>query len=188
MLVKLLNDSDKNRLLAFAGLLSICDKPLLYDGQPKDEVTSRTDMSRISFKKGEAESNLLQSWTKDFDPSKADAYSPYDDIENDLLSRLKDIPLSKNSEAPAIRWPAVSAALQRIFKESGLTGNYPIRIALFELILMALADGCISSIEYRFLEEFNFQHKVDALAFNEIRERAETAYHESQKTLALILE
>lgn len=188
MLIKLLSDSDKNRLLTFAGLLSICDKPLLYDGQPKDEITSRTDMSRISFRKGEPESNLLQSWIKDFDPSNTDAYSPYEDIENDLLSRLRDIPLSKNSEAPELRWPAVSAVLQKLFKESSLTGMYPIRVALFELILMALADGCISSIEYRLLEEFNFQHKVDSLAFNEIRERAEIAYHESQKTLALVLE
>ena len=61
-------------------------------------------------------------------------------------------------------------------------------IMLYELMLMALAGGEMSSIEYRFLEIFKQHHRIDDCDFDEILERAKTTYREVQKTIALVLE
>lgn len=192
MLVKLLSEDDKAHFLKLAELLSVADKPLLWDGKTKDEVTPRTDMQKVSFAKGEAESNLLSDWLQEggvgFTPSYFKARKKDSEVEKLLLEWLADIPLDKNTEISIERFIAVSEVLQSILKEKPVTTRHANRIMLYELMLMALAGGEMSSIEYRFLEIFKQHHKVDDSDFDEILERAKTTYREIQKTIALVLE
>lgn len=201
MLVKLLSEDDKAHFLKLAELLSIADKPLLWDGKTKDEVTPRTDMKKVSFAKGEAESKLLSDWSQDIRPDTMmrafgnksfenilTGKEPATEIEKLLLDRLGDIPLHRNTEDSVERLNAVSASLHRLLESGPATTPHAVRIMLFELMLMALAAGGISSIEYRFLEILKQHHQVDDRDFEELLERAETMFREVQKTIALVLE
>lgn len=205
MLVKVLSEVDKAHFLKLAELLSIADKPLLWDSKTKDEVTPRTDMKKMSFAKGEAESRLLCDWSLEVSSDSKTTASRdkavhevvhemlygsarTTEVEKLLLAQLGDIPLHKNTEDSVERLNAVSAVLHRLLEEGSATTHYAVRIVLYELMLMALAGGGISSIEYRFLEILKQHHHVDDCDFNEILERAESMYREVQKTIALILE
>lgn len=191
MLVKLLSEDDKAHFLKLAELLSIADKPLLWDGKAKDEVTSRTDMKKVSFAKGEAESKLLSDWSQEVRAGSmmmAFGYNPTSAVEKQLLDQLADIPLHKNTEDSVERLNAVSAILHRLLEGTSATTPHAVRIVLYELMLMALAAGGISTIEYRFLEILKQHHQVDDRDFAEILERAESMYREVLKTIALVLE
>ena len=199
MLIKLLSEDDKARFIQLAELLSIADKPLLWDGKTKDEVTPRTDMKKVSFAKGEAESKLLSDWSQEVRASSMKAgfgnksfaemwMASANAVEKLLLDQLEDIPLHKNTEDSVERLNAVSAALHRLLEGGSATTRHAVRIVLYELMLMALASGGISSIEYRFLEILKQHHQVDDCDFEEILERAETVYREVQKAIALVLE
>jgi hypothetical protein len=192
MLVKLLSENDKAYLLKLAELLSIADKPLLWDGKRANEITPKTDIKKVAFAKGEAESNLLSEWSqKDkvgLKPWPFPVSTKETEVEKLLLEWLADIPLDKNTETSIERFIAVSEVLQSLLKGSPATTRYANRIMLYDLMLMTLASGEISSIEYRFLEIFKQHHKVDDSDFDEILERAKTTYREVQKTIALILE
>jgi len=63
-----------------------------------------------------------------------------------------------------------------------------VKIVLFELMSLALADGNISDVENSFLHKFSSHYKIDDETFNEIRERVEIMHREHQKTIDLILE
>lgn len=192
MLVKLLSENDKAHFLKLAELLSISDKPLLWDGKKKDEVTPRTDMQKVSFAKGEAESKLLSDWLQEgkvgLTPWSFAASEKDTAVEKLLLEWLAEIPLEKNTEISIERFIAVSEVLQSLLKGKPVTTRHANRIMLYELMLMALAGGEMSSIEYRFLEIFKQHHRIDDCDFDEILERAKTTYREIQKTIALVLE
>lgn len=191
MLIKLLSDDDKRHFLKLAELLSIADKPLLWDGKTKDEITPRTDMQKVSFIKGEAESQLLTDWAQEGGIGIERTFNHLfstKEIEKLLLDQLANIPLNKNTENSVERFNAVSAVLQQLLKGSPATTRHANRIMLYELMLMALAEGNISSIEYRFLEVMKQHYLVDDCDFDEILERAKTTYREVQKTIALVLE
>lgn len=191
MLVKLLSENDKAHFLKLAELLSIADKPLLWDGKTKDEVTPRTDMQKVSFAKGEAESKLLSDWSQEVGSGFGGIFGSIfsaKEMEKLLLDQLANIPVHKNTENSVERFNAISTVMHYLLKASPATTRHANRIMLYELMLMALASGEISSIEYRFLEIFKQHHKVDDSDFDEIFERAKTTYREVQKTIALILE
>lgn len=196
MLLRLLSEDDKAHFLKLAELLSLADKPLLWDGKKRDEVTSRTDMKKASFEKGEAESKLLSDWYKEVGTAQTGFaffaskgwVSSAKQVERLLLDRLEDIPLNKNTEDSVERLNAVTEMLHRLLEDGSATAPYAVRIVLYELMLMALAAGGMSSIEYRFLEILKQHHQVDECDFSEILERAETMYREVQKTIALVLE
>lgn len=192
MLVKLLSENDKAHFLKLAELLSIADKPLLWDGKTKDEVTPRTDMQKVSFAKGEAESKLLSDWLQEAEvgltPWSFAAREKDTEVEQLIFEWLADIPLDKNTEISIERSIVVSEVLQSLLKEKPVITRHANRIMLYELMLMALASGEISSIEYSFLEIFKEHHKIDDIDFDEILERAKTTYREIQKTIALVLE
>lgn len=202
MLVKLLSEEDKAHFFQLAELLSISDKPLLWDGKAKDEVTSRTDMKKVSFAKGEAESKLLSDWSREVSGDKDMRATGYKQkladilrgeasptaVEKLLLDQLAGVPLHKNTEDSVERLNAVSAILHRLLEGTSATTPHAVRIVLYELMLMALAAGGISTIEYRFLEILKQHHRVDDRDFAEILERAESMYREVLKTIALVLE
>lgn len=188
MLTKLLSDSDKNDLFTLAELLSLSDKPILWDGKTREEVSSTTDLKNVSIQRGDAESRLLTEWTEHNGRRRSSLFVAAPGPEEVLLGHLKTVPLQKNSEDTEVRWNAVSASLRHFTKASSISDPYAVRVVLYQLMLMALADGSISSIEYLFLDEVKHHFKVDDFYFNEIRERAESMYRETQKTVALILE
>lgn len=196
MLVKLLSKDDKVHFLKLAELLSIADKPLLWDGKTKDEITARTDMTKVSIAKGEAESKLLSDWAKEYSSGSFNEQfgGIFSDlfggkaVEKLLLDQLIDIPLHKNTEDSVARVTAVLTVLDSLLKNSSLASPHAVRIVLYELMLMALASGGMSHIELRFLKTFKQHHQVDDCDFDEILERAESVFREVQKTIALVLE
>lgn len=200
MLLKLLSEEQKKTLVVFAELLSVADKPVLWDGKTKEEITSRTNMDNLSFQKGEAELALLQEWREEAGIKESDfqqrmhslfdgkTIKTRDQIERDLLGILKDIPLRESTEAPEVRSPAVSLILQDLLKEKSIEGTQAAKAILFELMLLALVSGNISGVEYRFLGEFALHHNIDDITFQEILERAEAFCRERRKTISLILE
>jgi len=115
MFIKLLSKDDQKRLRDLAQLLSIADKPMLWDGKMKEEISSTTDMTKLSFKKGDAESALLNDFERE--TWGEDGHIGFRDdgnIQKKLLNILKEIPVLKNTEASEIRWPAVSSVLLEI--------------------------------------------------------------------------
>ncbi len=59
MLLKLLSGSDKKHLLVLAELLALADKPLLWDGKTKDQITSETRLDKLTIQKGGLETALI---------------------------------------------------------------------------------------------------------------------------------
>lgn len=62
------------------------------------------------------------------------------------------------------------------------------KIMLFEMFLVALRDGVISSIEQELLKAFQRHYQLEDFMFDELLERAEALNTEISKTIALVLE
>ena len=61
MLLKLLSDHDRKDFIEVVELLILADKPLLWDGKLKDEITPQTNISKISIKKSSSDENAAGS-------------------------------------------------------------------------------------------------------------------------------
>ena len=111
-----------------------------------------------------------------------------ENIANRLLEKIKNVPLHQIEE-PTTRVTAISEVLRTLL-EKHKTSGIPsvIKLMQFELMLLALADGSISTIEYHVLNAFKHHHKLDDFTFGDLLERAESTHREAQKTIALILE
>lgn len=216
MLIKLLSRPHQESLRDLARLLSIADKPFLRGGKMKEEITSNTNTRNLSFKQGRAESSMLMDWSNesctnengklDFSISENNSYE-MGTIQKGMLpwvingqgfslvlEALGNVPLLGNTEHQEIRWPVVLSALRGILDRlqkhgsSNALDSRSVKIVLFELISLALADGNISEIESHFLKEFANYYHIDKDTFNEIHERAETMSREQKKTIEIILE
>lgn len=204
MLFGLLSEADREEFLGIATLLGLSDKPILWDGKGQEEISARTNMENLTIQKGDAESSLLEAWgleaksprgagatysaalAQGFFMKGASLFSRQG-IEKKFIELLKDVPLHIIQDE-GVRWGVVSSALRGLLQEKTPSTFYANKVMLFELMLLALADGKVSGIEYQFLNEFTHHHKMDGDDFNEILERAESMYRERQKTIALILE
>lgn len=202
MLFGFLSDADREDFLGIATLLSLSDKPLLWDGKGQEEISARTNMGRLTIQKGEAESSLLDAWRSGVKSSdgvtaaaavaqgifvKGMTRFARQGVEKEFIERLKGVPLNSIQDE-GVRWNVVSGVLRGLLQEKVPTTFYANKVMLFELMLLALADGRVTGIEYQFLSEFGRHHKLDDDDFNEILERAECMYREMQRTIALILE
>lgn len=188
MFIKLLSSTDKRLLLDLAKLLALSDKPLLWDGKTSEEITANTDLSALSIQEGELERELIA----DLDISAGVAHLnvglfPGDPIRNRLIHVLKTYPISK-VEKPETRTQAATSLLKELLK--GKTFELPTapKVILFELLLVALRDGQISSIEWALLKEYQLHHQLDDFIFDDLLERAEALNQEVSKTIAIILE
>lgn len=213
MLIKLLSKDDKESLISLAEFLSISDKPMLWNGKSMDEASARIhdDEVEFSFARGEAESALLADWRKmrveeetsgvttfTLSPPAAWPFKPEGrtgskdkgatEAEKDLIELLREVPLKLDSAAPEVRASAVSTVLRKLHEKNKVSSSYAIRIVLFELMLMAFADGKISALELYALRDLQHHYGVDDESFREILEQAETVSRVNQRTLALILE
>ncbi|MGE8220442.1 MAG: hypothetical protein ACN6OU_11895 [Stenotrophomonas acidaminiphila] len=198
MFLHMLSDRDKEEFLKVATLLSLSDNELHWDGKTLDELTGNVSLDSAAFREMDAEKNILNSFmlecgkdtsrtwvhvgigrTKDF---------LFTEVEKDLLKRLTVLPLKKMND-PDERIKAAAAVLQDVFDhmEACVSPASP-KAMLYELMLLALADGEISFVEDALLKQFSTFHKLDELTYDDLLDRAKSMNVEANKTLSLILE
>lgn len=193
MLVKLLSATDKKHLLELLELLALADKPLLWEGKTKNEITSETDLGKLSIQKGKQETALIAELESEgkqsfehFSGLFASAFGS-SSVEARLLDKIKTFPVQKVEE-PATRVQAATMILREMLEGKKFEFPSVSKLMLFELILMALSGGSISSIEWALLKEFQHHHQLEDFIFDDILERAETMNKEVSKTISIILE
>lgn len=195
MLIKLLSDEDKKHLLELAKLLAVSDKPLLWDGKPSDELTSSTNLDALSIQEGEQERELIAdlkvsagvNQSRLYAFAFASAFSSSSGVHERLIEVLKTYPITK-VEKPESRVEAATTVLRELLKENTFELPTAPKVILFELLLVALRDGHISSIEWALLKEYQLHHQLDDFIFDDLLERAEALNQEVSKTIAIILE
>lgn len=190
MLLKQLSLDDKRDFLRIAELLSLADKPVVQEGKFRIRLTyDGSFSSNQSIQRGERESAAMAELVSicERDVSAAGATIGRWDMESALLKRTSKLPLHA-AEDPATRAAASLEVLRDLL--NGKKSEMPAvpKVMLFELMLLALADGSISSIEWQLLNEFKHHHRLEDHIFDDLLERAESTYREAQKTIAIILE
>lgn len=193
MFVRLLSSTDKAMLVACAELLSVSDDPLLWDGKVKDDITSSTDLTLLSFERD----SLEVAWISELKNEKALddnalssafnflAGSPT--VASALLEKLKECSLT-NVESPEVRLQAATVVLKGILTKQAIVNPSVVKLMLFELMSLALRDGCISNIEWGVLKEFQRYYQLEDFMFDDLLERAEAINQEVTKTISIILE
>lgn len=200
MLIKLLSDSDKQHLLELAKLLALADKPLLWDGKTYDEWTSGTDLNALTIQEGEKERELIAELEQSINPPTRSVArsSPFasgfvfgsvssTDVGSRLIEVLKTYPIPKVKK-PETRAQAATTVLKELLKGKKFELPTAPKVILFELLLVALRDGTITSIEWALLKEFQLHHQLEDFIFDDLLERAETLNQEVSKTISIILE
>ncbi|WP_422419041.1 hypothetical protein [Pseudomonas sp. GZD-222] len=189
MLIKLLSDTDKKFLVKVAKLLALSDKPLLWDGKTADELTSGTDLTALSIQEGEQERELIADM-EGATPEHRNLFGIVtfsDEICDRLVEVLKTFPITK-VEKPESRVQAATTVLKELLKDKKFELPTAPKVILFELLLVALRDGHISSIEWALLKEYQRHFQLEDFIFDDLLERAETLNKEVSKTISIILE
>lgn len=195
MLIKLLSDEDKKHLLELAKLLALSDKPLLWDGKTSEEFTASTNLSALSIQEGEQERELIADLEASAGVNQsgllafgfASAFYSSSDVRERLIEVLKTYPIPK-VEKPESRVQAATTVLRELLEDKTFELPTAPKVILFELLLVALRDGQISSIEWALLKEYQAHHQLDDFIFDDLLERAEALNQEVSKTIAIILE
>lgn len=194
MLIKLLSDVDKKHLLELSRLLAMADKPLLWDGKTSDEFSSSTDLNALTIREDDQERELIAELESSAGVARTNtfglpfaAFTLTSDVRERLIEVLKTYPIPK-MEKPETRVQAATTVLKELLK--GKTFELPSapKVILFELLLVALRDGHISSIEWALLKEYQRHHQLEDFIFDDLLERAETLNQEVSKTISIILE
>ncbi|MWK58907.1 hypothetical protein GO594_23230 [Pseudomonas otitidis] len=212
MLIKMLPEPEKKLLLDLIQLLALSDNPILWDGKKYDELTSDTNLSNLSIQADEQENELIadlersagQSVRREsntFGPgvSSGSIYAFFSQdmtvgaltgtssVERELIERIKLFPIHK-MELPETRVAAAQTVLAQLLEGQSATRPEPPKIMLFEMILVALRDGSISSIERELLKAFQHHYQIADFIFEDLLDRAEALNSEVSKTIALVLE
>lgn len=216
MLIKMLPEPEKGLLLDLIQLLALSDNPILWDGKKYDELTSDTDLSKLSIQADVQESELIADLERSAGQSvrrrsnffgsvarslpqimrekaQARALGVEDKsieisiVEAELIEKLKMFPIHK-MELPETRIAAAQAVLGQLLEGQSATQPELPKIMLFEMILVALRDGSISSIERELLKEFQHHYQIADFIFEDLLDRAEALNGEISKTIALVLE
>jgi hypothetical protein len=189
MLLMHLSDEDQRTFMSVAELLCLADQPLLWGGKRRDQITAGTDIANVSIERSEVESaaleqlqSLLASGTGRFKIT-----LKRHNVERELVQRMQSMPLDQ-TEQPAVRSNVATEVLRALLKDKTAALPSVPKLMLFELFLLALKDGGISSIEWQLLTEFRHHYGLEDFIFDDLRERAECTHREAQKTLAIILE
>lgn len=182
MLIKLLPNHERVLLLNLARLLALSDKPLMWEGKTKDELTADSSLSALSIQQGALESDVLA----DLENATGSEALP-SLIEWELTEKLKNFPLSK-IDLPESRVEAANAVLADLLEGKKAHALSTPKIMLFQLLLIALRDGKISSIEWSLLKGVQRHYQLQDFIFDDLLERAEALNSEISKTIALVLE
>lgn len=216
MLVRLLSNTDKSYLIKCAELMAISDDVLLWDGKIRSEITSNTDISRISLKRDGLESALISELRNEginiadhifplnesslmnavvslsgattlFEKNYDGTSKVITSIEEMLIQKLKNYSLDE-VESPAARAHAAKSVFKDINEQCSIEDCSVKKVVLFELMLVALRDGSISDIELALLKEFQSFHQLEDFIYDDLMEQAETMNREVNKTISIILE
>lgn len=199
MFLNMLTEDQQKLFLEIAHLVSISDDPLLWDGKTEAELTGSTDLSKVSFKKSEHEEALMDAFVRECTASQATSimlpisklFESSDWVWTSLKNNLKPLPLGKQND-PNERIAASSEVMRKALKDRDkcmITAQPSApKIMLYELMLLALADGEISAVESALLKHFADQQKMDDETYSDLLERAKGMNVEANKTLSLILE
>ncbi len=182
MFLHLIPEQNKEDFCYVAALLSIADKPLLWGGRRKEDVTLNTKKEDLSIQHGEKESALMKLWF-----SYREIHIIPREAERDLIAQLRNCPEAR-IESPEMRASAACNVLRS--RLQGKNNKLPSvsKCMLIQFMLLALADGNISAIEYQLLADFKTHYGLEDFIFEELLERAESIYRETNKTVALLLE
>lgn len=194
MLIKMLPDDKKALLVDLAILLALSDNPLLWDGKTKSELTSDSNLNNISIQKDVLEEELIKDLEQYSKGSTGTSTTFFGGLgfsntstEHRLIEKLKCYPLAV-IDAPETRIQAAIAVLRTIISDEKIGDVVPPKIIIFELFLVALRDGQISSIEWMLLKEIQLYFKIPDFIFKDLLDRAEALNNEMSKTLSLIQE
>lgn len=189
MLMKLLSRSDKQHLIDLAKLLAIADKPLRWDGKTRDQLTSSSDLDALTIVTGDAERELIEELVQSTGNASGFGtfFSSSCDVERRLVDALKKLPMIA-AEKPEYRLRAATGVMRELLQAAKFELPSTAKVVLFELFLVALRDGNISSVEWALLKEFQLHHKLEDFIYDDLLERAETMNQEVSKTISLILE
>lgn len=199
MFLHMLSDEDKNSFLKLAKLLTISDDDLHWDGKTLEELTGNVDLKSAAFRLLDTEKAILDDFARECgkEANSRRAGRTYnivgddeDDVESQLLQKLVLLPLSRMNAANE-RIQASSEVMKAILQgtailDAGLPSTA--KVMLYELMLLALADGEISVVESALLKQFAALQGLDDYIHDDLLERAESMNHEAGKAVALILE
>ncbi|MPQ60138.1 hypothetical protein [Duganella sp. FT27W] len=196
MLLKQLSPEDKRIFLSIAELLTLADKPVSRN----DTETTRGGGAHPSFSttlfihREQRDLDAINElvWQCDLS-SNGKMFALFtgarnaNHIENAMLKRLDKLPVGTLEDAAA-RATAAFDVLRDIVKgQQAATPAVP-KVMLFELMLLALAQGTISAITWQLLDEVKYHYQLENHVFTDLLERAQCTHREAQKTLAIILE
>lgn len=213
-MLHMLSTEHKKAFLQIARLLNLSDNDLVIKKGQEEEKLCNSELESVSFLEVESENSILQGFMREcgkMDETEAsEAPSDVNHIGKALLTELGNGVLKKHLNDPEQRLRSASLILKNILSGSGLTvtadneAKEPLeieeasfhdyntpsiaKIMLYELILMAMADGDISDIEWSLIRKFADYTGVEGFILDDLRERAEATNIEATKTLALILE
>lgn len=192
MLIKLLSAPDKKHLVDLAKLLALSDKPLLWDGKTSAQLTSDTDLKELTIEEGEHERELIADMEQAAGISSSVSpalrmFLSTCDIGTRLVEATRTFPITQ-AERPESRVQAAKTVLKELLKDKKAEQPSVPKVMLFELLLVALRDGNISSIEWALLKEFQQHHKLEDFIFDDLLERAEVLNKEVNKTISIVLE
>lgn len=188
MLIKLLPEPEKPLLLDLAELLALSDNPVLWDGKKYDDLTSDTDLNNISIQIDEQENELLADLEHAAGhPEHREPSWLSTSVKNRLIEQLKSFALSR-VELPESRMAASQAVLAQLLEGRSTDRPEVPKIMLFEMFIVALRDGSISSIEQKLLRALQHHYQIEDFIFDDLLERAKALNDEVSKTIALVLE
>lgn len=210
MLLKMLSPVEKLHFLDLADLLIMADRPLLWDGKTSDEVTSDTDLEKLSIEESEQDRELLAElessagvererngsfgalggpfmpkWMAD--PIETSKGRLHVKIMDRLTSVLKSFPLMK-MEKPETRIQAAVSVLVELLEDRSYERITTPKVLLFELLLVASRDGHITTTESALLKEYQRHYQLEDFIYDDLLERAELLNREVNKTISIIME
>lgn len=186
MLINLLQNSEKILLLNLAELLALSDNDLLWDGKKIEDIKSNDNLDELTIQENKLESELLDEMAR----SAQLTYKQFNSktsIELQLVDELKKIPIALINK-PENRLKAPLAVINKIFKTLEKSNLSSAKTILFELFLIALRNGKISSINWSLLKEVQKHYQLEDFIFDDLLKCAEALNTELSKTIAIILE
>lgn len=183
MFLHLLPEDHKAQFLRIAHLVSMSDNPLRWDGKREAELTGVMDLRKMSLHPSEQEEAVLQSFARE-----CGKIYKGDSLAAKFVDGLRPLTLSAQNDANE-RIRVASALLDGLMQAVGVDTSPSVpKVMLFELMLLALADGQMSPVEGALLKRFAVSQKLEDFMFDDLLERADALSREAGRALTLVLE
>lgn len=197
MLLKQLSDEDKYTFLCLAELLSLSDKPIFRDetrGNAAEveqffSLLTSLDLGlkKVKIQRDVRETQAVAELFSTLLNNDISSHGDIKEIERALIKRINTLPLHSEND-PVVRVRVATDVLREILKNKKATIPSVPKLMLFELMMLALTGGSISSIRWQVLSELKNHYQLEDYIFHDLLERAQSTHLEAQKTIAIILE